>query len=69
MNIKGKISVDISLLTELTILDLASNPDLVGSLPESIGQLLKLTSLSLLGCNLTGTIPTTIGDLKNLSFL
>ncbi|XP_078154243.1 leucine-rich repeat receptor protein kinase HPCA1-like isoform X2 [Carex rostrata] len=28
MNIKGKISVDICLLTELTILDLASNPDL-----------------------------------------
>ncbi|XP_078148859.1 leucine-rich repeat receptor protein kinase HPCA1-like [Carex rostrata] len=91
MKIKGNISEDIMLLTELTFLssgilfsndneeiqnysilvfrDLASNPNLVGSLPESIGKLQKLQNLTLQGCHLTGTIPTTIGNLKNLSFL
>ncbi|XP_078152643.1 leucine-rich repeat receptor protein kinase HPCA1-like [Carex rostrata] len=69
IKIKGNISEDIMLLTELIFLDLASNPDLVGSLPESIGKLQKLQRLTLQGCNLTGTIPTTIENLKNLNFL
>jgi len=68
-NIKGKINDDISQLTELTSLDLSSNPDLGGSLPDSISKLQKLTTLILQGCSFTDAIPTTIGNLRNLSFL
>ena len=42
---------------------------LVGTCPESLGQLTKLTALDLMGNRLTGSIPAKLGALENLEFL
>ncbi|KAK9116804.1 hypothetical protein Sjap_015751 [Stephania japonica] len=55
-------------MTKLEYLDLSSN-QLVGSLPQSIGQLKSLVSIHLSTNKLTGPIPTTIGDMSSLSSL
>ena len=43
--------------------------NLVGSIPEEIGNLAELTFLSLAENGLTGTIPTTLGNLANVQYL
>ncbi|KAM7251616.1 hypothetical protein ACFE04_023499 [Oxalis oulophora] len=69
MGVKGQLSGDISDLTELQLLDLSYNNDLKGTIPNSIGDLKKLTNLILVSCSLTGQIPDTIGNLESLQYL
>ncbi|XP_062095552.1 probable leucine-rich repeat receptor-like protein kinase At5g49770 isoform X2 [Humulus lupulus] len=69
MGLSGVLSEDIAQLSELEILDLSSNKELTGPLPQSIGNLKKLTKLILVGCNFTGQIPYSIGSLQKLEFL
>ncbi|KAJ6309299.1 hypothetical protein OIU76_018820, partial [Salix suchowensis] len=69
MRLKGTLSGDISSLSELQILDLSYNTELTGTLPATIGNLKKLTSLILVGCRFSGLIPDTIGSLPQLTYL
>ncbi|KAI4296121.1 hypothetical protein L6164_036106 [Bauhinia variegata] len=69
MNLKGRLADDIGFLSELQDLDLSYNRGLTGPLPQKIGNLKKLSSLSLVGCNFTDPIPDTIGQLQQLVFL
>ncbi|KAB5574535.1 hypothetical protein DKX38_001729 [Salix brachista] len=69
MRLKGTLSGDISSLSELQILDLSYNTELTGTLPATIGDLKKLTSLILVGCRFSGLIPDTIGSLPQLTYL
>ncbi|KAG4401457.1 hypothetical protein GLYMA_07G270700v4 [Glycine max] len=69
LDIKGELSEDIGLLSELETLDLSHNKGLTGSLPHSIGNLTKLSNLFLVDCGFTGPIPDEIGSLKELVFL
>ncbi|KAJ4817028.1 Leucine-rich repeat protein kinase family protein [Rhynchospora pubera] len=69
MGIKGTLTGDIGQLSELQSLDLSYNKDLGGPLTPNIGDLKKLTTLILVGCSFSGTIPDTIGSLSNLSYL
>ncbi|GLU06071.1 hypothetical protein SLE2022_231340 [Rubroshorea leprosula] len=69
MGLEGQVFSDIPSLTELLELDLSYNEGLTGSLPASIGNLKKLTSLILVGCGFTGIIPDTIGNLQQLTML
>ncbi|XVF23181.1 hypothetical protein REPUB_Repub13aG0015100 [Reevesia pubescens] len=69
MNLVGRLSGDISSLSELQLLDLSYNKDLKGPLPPSIGDLKKLTNLILVACGFIGPIPYTIGSLPLLRFL
>ncbi|KAG0489555.1 hypothetical protein HPP92_006418 [Vanilla planifolia] len=69
MGLQGFLSGDIGSLTELRILDLSYNKELVGSLTPAIGNLLQLEALILVGCSFSGSIPSEIGKLTNLTFL
>ncbi|CAA7027477.1 unnamed protein product [Microthlaspi erraticum] len=69
LNLEGKLSADISALSELQILDLTSNSKLSGPLPPNIGNLKKLTTLNLMGCGFSGQIPDSIGSLEQLNTL
>ncbi|CAO2828632.1 unnamed protein product [Amaranthus hypochondriacus] len=66
MGLKGQLTTDLSILSELQILDLSYNKGLTGSLPQSIGRLTKLRRLILLGCGFSGKIPDSIGSLEQL---
>ncbi|PON78712.1 Mitogen-activated protein kinase kinase kinase [Trema orientale] len=63
MGLKGQLSGDIEQLSELETLDLSSNKELGGPLPQSIGNLKKLVNF------FSGQIPDTIGSLKELVIL
>ncbi|GMP63532.1 hypothetical protein CsSME_00025175 [Camellia sinensis var. sinensis] len=65
----GYLSGDIQGLSELQTLDLSYNNGLTGSLPQSIGNLTKLSNLILISCGFSGPIPETIGSLQQLSIL
>ncbi|XP_073113443.1 leucine-rich repeat receptor protein kinase HPCA1-like [Elaeis guineensis] len=69
MGLKGTLSGDIGQLSELQILDLSYNKELGGQLPANIGNLKKINTLILVGCNFGGEIPEELGNLGNLSFL
>ncbi|XP_078160318.1 leucine-rich repeat protein kinase family protein isoform X2 [Carex rostrata] len=69
MGIKGSLSGDIGQLSELQSLDLSYNKDLGGPLTPNIGDLKNLTTLILVGCSFSGTVPDTIGRLSKLSYL
>ncbi|EOY26367.1 Leucine-rich repeat protein kinase family protein isoform 3 [Theobroma cacao] len=69
MKLVGRLSGDISTLSELQQVDLSYNNGLTGSLPTSIGNLKKLTNLILVGCGFNGPIPDAIGSLSQLRFL
>jgi hypothetical protein len=55
-------------LKELRVLELAYCSNLV-KLPDSLGELNKLTWLSLVGCSSLEKLPDTLGDLKELTKL
>ncbi|XP_009784605.1 probable LRR receptor-like serine/threonine-protein kinase At2g16250 [Nicotiana sylvestris] len=55
-------------LSQLKELDLSSS-SILGSLPPSLGSMIKLTSLSLSSNSITGTIPTEFGKLSSLKVL
>ncbi|XP_028797387.1 probable leucine-rich repeat receptor-like protein kinase At5g49770 [Neltuma alba] len=69
MNLVGKLSSDIQLLSELDTLDLSYNKGLTGTIPKEIGNLRKLKTLILVGCSFFGSIPDSIGSLQQLNFL
>ncbi|KAL0437867.1 UNVERIFIED_CONTAM: hypothetical protein Slati_2269700, partial [Sesamum latifolium] len=60
---------DIAKLAELQTLDLSYNEGMTGPLPPAIGNLAKLTSLSLNSNKFIGSIPPSIGNLSNLYWL
>ncbi|KAJ4840041.1 hypothetical protein Tsubulata_026940 [Turnera subulata] len=55
--------------SRLTSMDLSYNKDLSGPIPRTIGNLKKLTSLSLNSNGFTGPIPASIGNLSHLYWL
>eukprot|EP01018_Ginkgo_biloba_P025025 Gb_02426 [translate_table: standard] len=69
MNLKGKLAGDIGFLTALKSLDLSYNKDLTGTIPSTIGELINLDTLIMIGCGFTGPIPNELGNLRNLTFL
>lgn len=66
-NLNGLISPDIALLESLTELHLHDNPNLMGSLPVSIGNLKLLDTLNLKNCGLTGSLPPSMADMTALT--
>ncbi|XP_075651400.1 leucine-rich repeat receptor protein kinase HPCA1-like isoform X2 [Castanea sativa] len=66
MNLMGKLSSEISQLSELQTLDLSYNKNITGPLPNSIGNLMNLINVNLIGCSFSGSIPDTIGNLQKL---
>ncbi|XP_047163599.1 leucine-rich repeat receptor protein kinase HPCA1-like [Vigna umbellata] len=69
LNIGGQLSSAIESLSELDTLDLSYNTRLTGTIPEAIGNMKNLKSLSLVGCGFSGPIPDSIGSLTQLTFL
>ncbi|KOM53726.1 hypothetical protein LR48_Vigan09g238500 [Vigna angularis] len=69
LNIGGQLSSAIESLSELDTLDLSYNTGLTGTIPEAIGNMKNLKSLSLVGCGFSGPIPDSIGSLTQLTFL
>ncbi|CAI0376872.1 unnamed protein product [Linum tenue] len=67
--LSGQLSGDIASLSELQILDLSYSKGLRGNLPQSIGNLRKLTNLILVGCGFSGPIPESIGSLSRINTL
>jgi hypothetical protein len=75
----GTLPIEIFSLVNLRSIDIgSSNPasssssglvQISGSLPAALGQLIKLTTLSIRYVNLQGTVPKDIGLLKNLNML
>ncbi|URE11815.1 Leucine-rich repeat receptor-like protein kinase, partial [Musa troglodytarum] len=69
LSISGSLSEEIQNLTELVHLDLSFNPGLDGPIPRTIGNLVKLKRLFLVGCSFSGSIPPELGKLSRLAFL
>ncbi|CAI5530641.1 unnamed protein product, partial [Closterium sp. Naga37s-1] len=67
-NLAGDLPPSIFDLTSLRLLNLALNPNLTGSFPDALGNLLQLTTLDIHGCSLSGSIPSTIGRLTSLKY-
>ncbi|CAL9054363.1 unnamed protein product [Musa banksii] len=67
--ISGSLSEEIQNLPELVHLDLSFNPGLGGPIPRTIGNLVKLRRLVLVGCSFSGFIPPELGKLSRLAFL
>jgi hypothetical protein len=67
--LKGSIPKEISLLSGLESLLLSGNSKLQGKLFTEVGALLRLTSLSLYGTDISGSLPTEIGLLTGLAEL
>jgi Leucine-rich repeat (LRR) protein len=58
------------LSNSLEVLSLPHRPFLRGTLPSELGELTKLQSLDLQGCELlSGTIPSELGNLSSLTFM
>ncbi|URE10285.1 Leucine-rich repeat receptor-like protein kinase [Musa troglodytarum] len=69
LGISGILSEEIERLPELVHLELSYNLDLNGPIPHSIGNLVKLQNLILVGCGFSGNIPAELGRLSSLSSL
>ncbi|XVF28491.1 hypothetical protein REPUB_Repub15cG0033600 [Reevesia pubescens] len=64
-NLSGHFPIEF-LLPKMQIIDISYNYNLMGQLPESIGNLKFLTVLTLRYCHLSGSIPSSIANLTNL---
>ncbi|EHA8589336.1 putative leucine-rich repeat receptor-like protein kinase [Cocos nucifera] len=69
LGLGGTLTAEIQNLPELVALDLSYNKGLNGPIPQSIGNLVKLRYLVLVGCSFSGNIPPELGNLARLSFL
>ncbi len=65
-NLTGVLTPMIGNFTQLNYLALYGNPNLIGNLPISIGNLTNLKTLYINDCGFTGPIPDTIASLSNL---
>ncbi|XP_028794274.1 receptor-like protein kinase 5 [Neltuma alba] len=65
----GSIPDEIGNLSNLELLRLEENENLIGKIPESIGELVSLVELDLSQNGLSGQIPSGLFALKNLSIL
>ena len=68
-NLTGTLPTSLGLLTQLTSLNLANNPQLTGALPASLGQLTHLTYLRTTSSALNGPLPASLGQLPALQEL
>ncbi|GLJ18839.1 hypothetical protein SUGI_0336500 [Cryptomeria japonica] len=69
MNLSGTLATEIGFLNGLQSLDLSYNKELIGPIPSTLGNLINLESLVLIGCGFTGHIPHELGNLQKLTFL
>ncbi|TXG61555.1 hypothetical protein EZV62_012918 [Acer yangbiense] len=67
--LEGELPVNVLQLSNLQFLDVQSNYDLIGFLPNSIGDLKFLSYLDVSGCRLSGTIPPSLGNLTKHVYL
>ena len=65
----GTLPAELSGLSSVETLALQYNPRLRGTIPSSIGQLVKLRALSLIGASLSGPIPEALWQLTQLERL
>ena len=57
----GELPDEVGQLTHLRMIELATMPELIGSLPRSLCTLVTLRRLCICRCGLSGTIPEEIG--------
>jgi Leucine-rich repeat (LRR) protein len=68
-NLIGTLVSEIGVLgSSLQSLILKDNPSLTGDLPSEVGQLTKLSTLDVSGCNFSGHLPHEVGGLSSISF-
>lgn len=65
----GTLPAELGNLSNISIINLSNNPNLVGPIPNSITNLITLKELNMGGCNLDGNIPAAIGNLDSLTEL
>ena len=65
-NLSGGFPADVALLTFLLELDFSSNPNLLGPLPSSLGNLEFLTIFRVNLCSFQETLPEEIGSWTRL---
>ncbi|KAH9332019.1 hypothetical protein KI387_004127, partial [Taxus chinensis] len=69
MNLSGTLATEIGFLSGLQILDLSYNKELTGPIPSTLGNLINLKTLVLIGCGFSGHIPPELGNMQQLTFL
>ena len=67
LQLRGTLSPDLGLLSDLTVLNLNSN-SLTGSLPSEIGLWLSMTNFNVSSNFLTGSLPSQIGSWTNITY-
>lgn len=65
-NMIGSLPTELSNLTYLRTLTIASNMGITGSLPSSLGNVTTLTSLNIYSTGISGTIPESYANLTGL---
>ena len=65
----GELPDEVGQLTHLRMIELATMPELIGSIPRSLCSLITLRRLCICRCGLSGTIPEEIGQLTALEEL
>ena len=68
-NLDGTLPAELSGLSAVETLAFQFDPMLRGTIPSSIGQLVKLRGLSLAGASLSGPIPEALWQLTQLERL
>ena len=68
-NLDGTLPDELSGLSSVETLGLQDNPSLHGTIPSSIGQLVKLRALYLFDAALSGPIPEVLWQLTQLEIL
>lgn len=67
--LNGQLPSSIGTLTDLTRLNIGSNPNLTGPLPSTVGDLVNLDALMAVTTGLEGPLPASMGNLKKLTNL